>query len=143
MTKLKQRWFAALALSAACAVPFAAHAQDDTGGLPQPLHQGDVTLVTGGVGLDESQALRTEAPRWPLSMRFTGAGADYLADVHVKITDGAGSAVLQADSRGPYMLVQLHPGKYTVKATYDGHDQTRSVTIGRNGHQKLDFSWNE
>src|SRR5271163_3210188 len=91
MTKLKQRWFAALALSAACAVPFAAHAQDDTGGLPQPLHQGDVTFVTGGVGLDESQALRTEAPRWPLSMRFTGAGADYLADVHVKITDGAGT----------------------------------------------------
>ncbi len=138
------RWLSVLAVCAACAAPLAAQAQDaDAGGLPQALHQGDVTFVTGGVGLDESQALRTEAPRWPLAMRFTGSGADYLADVHVKITSGADTTVLQADSRGPYMLVQLRPGKYTVKATYDGHDQTRSITIGRKGHQKLDFSWSE
>jgi hypothetical protein len=121
-----------------------AYAQDtDGGGLPQELHQGNLTFVTGGVGLDESQALRQAAQHWPLAMRFTGSSSDYLADVRVTISNAAGKAVLQADSRGPYMLVKLHPGRYTVKAAYEGHDQTRSVTLKRGVHQKLDFSWSQ
>lgn len=146
MNQQPRRWFALLVmlLASSFALTQTAYAQDDDGGgLPQELHQGEVTFVTGGVGLDESQALRQAGPHWPLSMRFTGSGSDYLADVHVHVTDAAGNAVLQADSRGPYMLVKLHPGRYTVKATYEGHDQTRSVTLKRGGHEKLDFSWNQ
>jgi len=119
-------------------------AQDlDGGGLPQELHQGDLTFVTGGVGLDESQALREAAPHWPLAMRFTGSGSDYLADVHVHVTDAHGATILQADSRGPYMLVKLRPGHYTVQASYEGHAQTRPLTIKHGAHEKLDFSWNQ
>lgn len=146
MNQQPQRWFALLILllASSFALTQTAYAQySDGGGLPQELHQGDLTFVTGGVGLDESQALRQAAPHWPLAMRFTGSGSDYLADVHVHITDAGGNAVLQADSRGPYMLVKLHPGRYTVQATYEGHDETRSVTLKRGGHEKLDFSWNQ
>lgn len=141
-----QRWFAlfALLVLSGFSLAPAAYAQDnDGGGLPQELHQGDLTFVTGGVGLDESQALRAAAPHWPLAMRFTGSGSDYLADVHVQIADAKGNAVLQADSRGPYMLVKLRPGHYTVKATYEDHEETRSVTLRRGSHEKLDFSWNQ
>jgi len=146
MNQQPQRWLALLALLVVSSFSLAqtAYAQDsDGGGLPQELHQGDLTFVTGGVGLDESQALRQAAPHWPLAMRFTGSGSDYLADVHVTIADASGKAVLQADSRGPYLLVKLHPGRYTVKASYEGHDQTRSVTLKRGIHEKLDFSWNQ
>jgi len=146
MNQNPQRWLALLAVLAIFGFSQAqtAYAQDtDGGGLPQELHQGDLTFVTGGVGLDESQALRQAAPHWPLAIRFTGSGSDYLADVHVTITDTHGNAVLQADSRGPYMLVKLHPGRYTVKATYEGHDETRSVTLKHGVHEKLDFTWSQ
>jgi hypothetical protein len=76
-------------------------------------------------------------------MRFTGSGSDYLADVHVHIIDAHGSTVLTADSRGPYMLVKLHPGRYTVEASYEGHTQTRALTLKHGLHQSLDFSWTQ
>lgn len=146
MNRNPKRWLALVALLVGAnlaLVPFAQAQDTDGGGLPQELHQGDLTFVTGGVGLDESQALREAAPHWPLALRFTGSGSDYLADVHVHITDAQGAAVLQADSRGPYMLVKLHPGRYTVQASYEGHDQTRSVVLKHGSHEKLDFSWNQ
>jgi hypothetical protein len=144
MNRNLKRWLSAAAVLAVAGSSLApaAYAQDlDGGGLPQELHQGDLTFVTGGVGLDESQALREAAPHWPLAMRFTGSGSDYLADVHVRIADAGGAVVLQADSRGPYMLVKLHPGRYNVTASYEGHDQTRALTLKRGSHEKLDFSW--
>ncbi len=142
---LKQALIAvAVVAGASLSVSQTAQAQDiDGGGLPQELHQGDLTFITGGVGLDESQALREAAPHWPLAMRFTGSGSDYLADVHVQVTDAHGTTILQADSRGPYMLVKLHPGRYTIQATYEGHAQTRTLTLKRGAHERLDFSWNQ
>ncbi len=130
-TQCKYRRIAAVALAATLSVGFAgsAYAQgasdvtggtstDDTsagnangGGLPQVLQQGDVSYTSGGVGLDESKALQSAQNQWPLSLRFTGPGSDYLADVHVKIVDAHSADVLDATSRGPYMLVKLRPGR--------------------------------
>ncbi|WP_345811595.1 carboxypeptidase regulatory-like domain-containing protein [Paraburkholderia sp. PREW-6R] len=112
------------------------------GGLPQIQQQGDISYVSGGVGLDESKALQHAQSQWPLSLRFTGPGSDFLADVHVRIVDAHGSDVLKADSRGPYMLVKLRPGRYTVHAQYKDHDQTKAVTIPAKGTAKAAFYWN-
>jgi hypothetical protein len=112
------------------------------GGLPQIQRQGDVSYVSGGVGLDESQALRSQQSQWPLAMRFTGPTSDYLSDVHVRIVDAHSGEVLNADSRGPYMLVKLRPGRYTVHASYKDRDQTKTVTVSAKGSTKADFYWN-
>jgi hypothetical protein len=111
------------------------------GGLPQVQQQGDVSYTSGGVGLDESRALRAAEPSWPLSLRFTGPGSDYLADVRVKISDAHSGDVLDTTSRGPYMLVKLRPGRYTVQASYKDHAQSRSVTVPAKGTAKAAFFW--
>ncbi|MFC0398365.1 carboxypeptidase-like regulatory domain-containing protein [Paraburkholderia rhizosphaerae] len=111
------------------------------GGLPQIQQQGAVSFTSGGVGLDESHALRAAEHDWPLSLRFTGPSSEYLADVHVKISDAHGGDVLDTTSRGPYMLVKLPPGRYTVQASYKDHAQTRTVTVPANGTTKAAFSW--
>jgi hypothetical protein len=110
------------------------------GGMPQIQHQGDVSFVSGGVGSDESSALKRARPNWPLALRFTGPGSEYLADVHVRIVNASGE-VLNVESKGPYMLVRLHPGRYTVHATYNGHDQTKNVTISGSNTISADFYW--
>jgi hypothetical protein len=112
------------------------------GGLPQIQHQGDVSYVSGGVGQDESKALERERSHWPLSMQFTGPGSDFLADVHVRIVDVHNNEVLHADSLGPFMLVKLRPGRYTVHATYKDRDQTRTVSIASKGSTQAAFYWN-
>jgi hypothetical protein len=86
--------------------------------------------------------LQGAASRWPLALRFTGPGSDFLADVHVQIVDAHGADVLQATSRGPYMLVKLRPGRYTVHARYKSDDQQKAVTVPATGNTKSAFYWN-
>jgi hypothetical protein len=111
------------------------------GGMPQIQQQGGVSFVSGGVGLDESTALERAQRDWPLAMRFTGPGAQYLADVRVRIVNAHNAEVFRADARGPYMLVKLPPGRYTVHAAYKGQSQTKAVTISGSGSTKASFSW--
>jgi len=111
------------------------------GGLPQVQQQGDVSYTSGGVGLDESKALQAAQSQWPLSLRFTGPGSDFLADVKVKIVDAHGNAALDTTSRGPYMLVKLRPGRYTVHAAYKDRDQSKPVTVPAKGSAKAAFYW--
>ncbi|OMG73354.1 carboxypeptidase-like regulatory domain-containing protein [Burkholderia ubonensis] len=116
-----------------------AYAQSD--GLPAARQQGDVTFVSGGVGQDESTAFQRNEAAWPLALRFTGAGGEFLADVHVRITDAKGAEVLKTDARGPYMLVKLPPGRYAVQASYQGKDETHGVTVTAKGGAKQAFTW--
>jgi hypothetical protein len=111
------------------------------GGLPQIQQQGDVSFVSGGVGLDESKALQQAQSQWPLSLRFTGPSAEFLADVHVRVVDAHNGEVLNTTSRGPYMLVRLHPGRYTVHARYKDQEQSKPVTVPPTGTAKSAFYW--
>ncbi|MFT4503250.1 carboxypeptidase regulatory-like domain-containing protein [Caballeronia sp. 15711] len=111
------------------------------GGLPQVQTQGDVSFTSGGVGLDESHALIREQAHWPLSLRFTGPTSDYLSDVHVRITDAKNAEVLKTDAMGPYMLVKLAPGHYTVYAKYKDSEKKQGVTVAGNGKAKAAFHW--
>jgi hypothetical protein len=111
------------------------------GGLPQVQTQGDVSFTSGGVGLDESHALIREQAHWPLSLRFTGPTSDYLSDVHVRIADAKNAEVLKTDAMGPYMLVKLPAGHYTVYARYKDSEKKQGVTVAGNGKAKADFHW--
>ncbi|MDR5778569.1 carboxypeptidase regulatory-like domain-containing protein [Caballeronia sp. LZ065] len=111
------------------------------GGLPQVQQQGDVSYTSGGVGLDESHALIREQAHWPLSLRFTGPTADYLSGVHVRIVGGKGGEVLNTESMGPYMLVKLPPGSYTVYAKYKDQEKKQSVSVAGPGKAKAAFHW--
>jgi hypothetical protein len=110
-------------------------------GMPQTQTQGDVSFVTGGVGLDESTALRRAQSQWPLSLRFTGPGSEYVADVHVQIVSAAGATVLDTTSKGPYMLVRLKPGRYTVHVNHGSVDRSQTVTVRGNGSARASFSF--
>ena len=90
--------------------------------------------VSGGIGLDESEALKAAAKDYPLALTFAaqvGGKADYVADVTVAIHDGQGKPVLRATSEGPYMLVKLPAGDYKVSATYGPDAGTPGRRQGR------------
>ncbi|MCY0387515.1 carboxypeptidase regulatory-like domain-containing protein [Robbsia sp. Bb-Pol-6] len=109
--------------------------------LPAAAQQGDVQFLSGGVGLDESKAIKAAAAKWPLSLEFIGGSRDYVSDVALVIVDDKGSKILETSSQGPYMLVRLKPGTYTVQASYSGHEQKKQVKVAGNGHAKLRFNW--
>jgi hypothetical protein len=134
--------FTLVAAAALSAVPAWAMAQDRSDGMPEVQQQGNISYVSGGVGLDESRALQKAAAQWPLELRFTGKGADYLSDVPVTITDGKGAETFKASAQGPYMLVKLPPGSYTVQAVYNGVAREQKVSVPSGGHARAAFFWN-
>lgn len=109
--------------------------------LPAAAQQGDIQFLSGGVGKDESDAIKSAAPHWPLELDFIGGTKDFVADVGVKLIDAKGATVLETSAQGPFMLIRVKPGVYTVQATYAQREQTHKVTVRSSGHVRSRFTW--
>lgn len=131
---------------AACLLSQAALAQNGGGALPAPAATGVASYVSGGVGSDESAALRAVAPRYPLELLFTRhmpSKEEYTAGVHVKLSDGSGKVLIDTVPNGPIMLIDVPDGAYQVEAVKDGAVKKENVTLKKGRHKRLTFSWDE
>lgn len=106
---------------------------------PAPSTHDGVTYVTGGVGLDESSAIRAQATRFNLHLRFTTPHGEYLSDVDVIITSETGATVLALKSDGPFVFVQLAPGRYRIGASTNRSLENRWITVPPRGAANVDF----
>jgi hypothetical protein len=111
---------------------------------PPVERQGAVSFQTGGIGADESQAMKQLAAHYPLELEFVeqaGKRGEYSAGEQVRISDDAGRTVLKATAAGPFMLVNLPDGRYRVSAADDGHREVRAVTLSGKPHDRVAFVW--
>lgn len=126
---------AALALGLAGA----AFAQD---GLPPVRTSGSVSYITGGIGLDESTAIKAAEKDFTLSLLFAQSKrGEYLSDVKVSIKDKAGKTVLEAVSDGPMLLARLPAGVYKISAEHDGNALAKTVRVEAKGVTRAVFVW--
>ncbi|KWE50786.1 hypothetical protein WL76_20580 [Burkholderia ubonensis] len=118
----------------------------DASSLPPPDHEGQVAYVSGGIGSDQSAALKQQMRDYSLVLEFagrTGGGSnDYLADIPVSVTDAHGRQVLSTVTEGPFLMAALPAGRYSVTATYNGQTQRRSVQVQASSHVHEVFLWN-
>jgi hypothetical protein len=95
---------------------------------------GNVTVMHGGIGLDDRAAIERAAEDYNLRLKFAHAGSgEYLADVRVVVSDAKGSKVLESVSSGPFWHARLSPGDYSVAATVGGTTLTHKVSIAQGG----------
>ena len=127
-------------LAALCALSLAgAHAQP-LPNLPAFQTAGPVQYSCGGIGSDESTAMRDAMKDFPLSLLFASKGGDYLASLVVELQNAHGT-VTRFSATSPVCLLRLPAGHYTVKATtQDGNTQTHTVDIGTH-IRTLDFRY--
>jgi hypothetical protein len=135
----------ALALVIAAALP-AAPLQAQVEPLPPTNKQGTVEYLTGGIGSDESGSIKRLAKDWPLTLEFScavqgGGLGQYLADVLVDIRNAQGASVFQATATGPYMLLRLGPGRYTVHATWSRNTLTRQGQLQAGTPVRAAMAW--
>ncbi len=101
----------------------------------------EIKYVCTGVG--ESK----EDPRWskyPLKLMFAGAGRAYVSYVKVQIKDAAGNMAFESDCDGPWLLVQLKPGKYDVTATaLKKYTRSASISVKDSGQTEYVFRFTE
>ena len=110
----------------------------------QPQTQGEVTFVTGGVGIDERNELDASRANYNLSLLFSVQGTgDYLSDVKIRITDLKGNVFLETVSDGPKLFAKLPPGRYIVIADLNGETYNKTVSIRGKQNTSLYFSWSQ
>lgn len=112
--------------------------------LPAARTSGQVEYLTGGIGADESTAIRQASGQWPLALEFAikdTQRANFAADVTVRIRDALGNEVLQAVSEGPFLLARLAPGSYAVEATLAGQTLYRKVDVKAGKSSREVFLW--
>ena len=129
-TARSTQWISTAAL--ACALgAFQVYAQSsDT--LPMATESGAVSVISGGVDLDEAARMRQASGRYPLRVVFSVPGGDYAVPDEFKLLQG-GSEMMSIPAAGPWLLIDLPPGKYTMQARVQGRVFDRTVTVGRSG----------
>lgn len=124
-------------LCAALLSASAAHAQH-----PALQKAGDLQYVCGGIGIDESTAMRGAMKDYPLSLLFATKSGDYLAKIQVVIEGEKGTEVGKFQAQGPVCLIRLDAGRYTVKASAEGGksiDQSVEVAPAGAPGKTLDY----
>jgi hypothetical protein len=110
-----------------------------------PMHrQGEVSYLSGGVGLSESDAIKHVAKAYPLELEFVLKAkpkAEYVANVKVQIKNAHDKTMLKTTANGPFLLAKLPTGKYTISAKREGMVKHVQVEIAANGHRRVVFEW--
>jgi hypothetical protein len=102
---------------------------------------GNISYVSGGVGLEERDALAQMSRDYNLKLNFAVSSGNYLGDVSVVITDARGQVVLEAVSEGPWFFAKLPSGKYTIRAEVMGKAQQQSSRVPAKGQAQVNFFW--
>ena len=124
----------ALAASAWFSLPALAQGQ-----IPEIQEAGALRYSCGGIGEDESTAMRSAMKNYPLALLFAEKSGAYLANVTVDIRSKQVSSQFTAE--GPVCLIKLPAGSYKITATTKGgNSQSQSVQVGKTPRQ-LDFRY--
>lgn len=110
-------------------------------GMPAPRDAGGVRYLTGGVGQDEAAYILKAGGDYSLRLTFTGSSGQYLADVDTQIYDSSGKERFAAVSDGPFLFVQLPPGRYRVVATADGKAREQTLMVPAKGGVSRTLRW--
>ncbi len=94
------------------------------------------------MGEGERAELNALSSRFNLRLLFAMQGSgSYVADVRVNVLDGRGELALTAQSKGPWFLIDLPPGTYTVEAETMGQAQRQTARLDGARQTRLNFYW--
>lgn len=141
-TGRKALWTAAtLATCAAISLPATAA----TSRLPAEQYEGTVGYVSGGIGDSEAREFERSMSKHPLAIELlehAGNAEAFTADTMVRIRDRQGRTILTTKAQGPFMLVDLPPGRYSIDASLGKVTlEKRNLFVGRNQLARATFEF--
>jgi hypothetical protein len=108
----------------------------------QPRTENGLRYLCGGVGLDESEYMKTQARSHGLLMTFATTDGSYLAKVHIDIADNRGKPLMSVDCDAPMLLVDLpHGNRYRILAQTAGASLSRTASVKSGGGNRVVFVW--
>jgi hypothetical protein len=131
--RTSKKWIVSLGLCAAAGAVTAFAADDDVIVTPPAPQKFDgVEVVNGGADLDEAKAIKRIAPQYPLRVEISGRGGDYYVADHVKLMQ-RDNVIADIPNAGPWLLVNVPAGRYTLVADFGRTELRRDVTVAGSG----------
>ena len=97
-----------------------------------------VPYVSTGIGFDS----RVNLPPFSLRLIFASDTGEYLADVTAEVRRQDGNGTVRIRSTGPWLLIDLPPGRYSVEArSVEGKVSTGAVTLIRGKTTTAKLVW--
>jgi hypothetical protein len=118
--------------------------------LPPARTQGQVQYIAGGIGKDESDAMKQANADYPLLIEFAstrraqadGSGkGEFVSGADVAIRNAGGDEILHTQVDGPLLLVRVPPGEYSVDANWQGMHKQSRVNVTAAGHKHVVMAW--
>jgi hypothetical protein len=100
--------------------------------MPAEQRQGSVGFVTGGIGKAEARLFERHMGQHRLAIELlehAGKAEEFTADARVRIADLHGRTVLDTKAGGPFLLVDLPPGRYSIVATLNNKTLRKPVVV--------------
>jgi len=102
----------------------------------------DITYVNGGIGSEEVEAIRLQAPEFPVHITFSeGKDGKSITDVALKITNHDGFSVFELPSAGPILYIKLPDGIYDITTQYGGITKQTKLKVLRNKSANVYLNW--
>ena len=109
---------------------------------PEPRTSMDgIQFVSGGIGITERKILEQMSDKYTLKVVLAGRGGHYLSQCDVEIIGTDGTKAVSTTTNGPWLLADLKPGNYRVKAQHDSTWKTQNVTVSGDTLQQVVFNW--
>jgi hypothetical protein len=127
--KFRNNLLASLGMCAALASATAwAQGEADMTMPPAPQNYGGIEVINGGVDLDQADAIKRIQSRYPLRVELSGRGGDYYVADRVKVLQ-RDEVVAEIPDAGPWLLIDVPPGRYTLVADFGGTELRRDVLV--------------
>jgi hypothetical protein len=103
--------------------------------VPAPRSYGSVEAINGGVDADQAAAIKRLAPQYKLRIELSGRGGEYQVADRLKLLRGGqgGDVIAEIPQAGPWLLLDVPPGRYTLQGQFAERTLQRDVTVAAGG----------
>lgn len=102
-----------------------------------------ISLVCGGIGVDESAPLRADSGKHALTILFTTTDGAYLAGVQTRVDDPLNDLAAESEC-GPVGHVEVQKaGRYRVSTEFGGKKRTEWFDLKPGGGARTTMRWAE
>ncbi len=110
--------------------------------VPSPIKSLEgIQFVTGGIGIGERKILDRMAGDYTLKVVLSMRDGHYLSQCRVEIIRADGRKMLSAKTEGPWLLADLEPGNYRVKAEHNSNWKSQTIAVSEGTLQQVIFNW--
>ena len=103
---------------------------------PERQYIGEVGVVNSSPDVDDVKAARQVASEFPLSVEMSGPQGGYQVADELTVMRGD-TVVAEIPHAGPFVSLDLLPGKYTLVGSFGDKEISRDVTVAANQSRTL------